>query len=198
LSEVANEADESESVSEDDKERVEIYLGRLEDSKESVVSLYCQLSVDIVVNNRSILSKPGNKFIYRYIQALYYKSFHCLLADEKQSSFCLKAEKRSGGCDLFDVADLRNYVDSEGSLNLKMQLAMYSEVKGAVHKEENDIERSLRASLDEKFDRELLNHIESLLGNKKTADVVILVVGCGDKSESGKFYCHSAILSGEK
>jgi len=65
LSEVENEADESESVSEDDKERVGIYLGRLEDSKESTVSLYCQLCVDIIVNNRSILSKPGNKFIFR-------------------------------------------------------------------------------------------------------------------------------------
>jgi len=68
---------------------------------------------------------------------------------------------------------------------------MYSEVQGAVHKEENDIERSLRASLDEKSDRGLLNQVGSLLGDK-----TISVVGCRDNSESGKFYCHSAILSG--
>jgi len=78
LSEVENEG-ESESVSEDDKERVGIYLGRLEDSKESTVSLYCQLSVDIVVNNRFILSKPGNKFIFNLIRMIWFDLFVFIL-----------------------------------------------------------------------------------------------------------------------
>jgi len=93
---------------------------------------------------------------------------------------------------------LNYFLDSEGSLTLNLKTTFLSNVdkdkplftdEGGVSQIANQI------SLDRSICKTLLENIASLLGDQETSDVTISVLG-DNGMEVGKFFCHSAILSG--
>jgi len=101
---------------------------------------------------------------------------------------------------IFPLSEIDDYVDSDGSLKLKLKVAISSKQneKREVVADDDDSEKTARLTLEESLKSGLLNGVASLLGDEESSDVTILV---SKQAESPpipkKFYCHSAILSGK-
>jgi len=99
------------------------------------------------------------------------------------------------------LSDLCEYLDDEGSLNLKVEADFYVESDGSAEIlpiQDKDDETTKTSELDSWKTRKtmILDQVASLLGDEVTSDVIVSVRTTEDV-EIGTFFCHSAILSGK-
>jgi len=95
------------------------------------------------------------------------------------------------------LSRLNDYLESEGSLNLKVKADFYVDSDGTAEILEDKQERPKSEVESLKMRKGIiLNKIASLLGNEITSDVIISIRTTEDV-EIGTFFCHSAILAGK-
>jgi len=99
---------------------------------------------------------------------------------------------------MFLSTNVHSYIASDGSITFNLKtiflfdvdcLPVFTDDQG------NISECANHCCLENKFSRTLLENVASLLGDQETSDVTISVIS-HNGLEIGKFYCHSAILSG--
>jgi len=109
-------------------------------------------------------------------------------------------------CDLHDVSQVKEELDSEGSLNLKVIADFYVNSDGIAEilplqeeddKAKGDVQSTVLQSFKNSKDI-LLEQVGSLLGDEVTSDIVVCVHDVENGNvQIGKFHYHSAILKGK-
>jgi len=101
---------------------------------------------------------------------------------------------------LFDESQpLQKFLDEEGSLNLKVEADFYvyndglAEILPLQGQDNNNEVESFKARKEI-----ILAQVASLLGDEVTSDVIISIHDKERDVEVGKFFCHKAILSGNR
>jgi len=138
--------------------------------------------------------------LYAKCSAHFYtdKYFHQVI--RRRGSKLSTANER--GCfwdiDIFDTPRL-DYLDSEGSLNVKVTADFFVDSDGIaeilVHEKDATSGRNVIES-SKTSEAIVLKQVACLLNDEVTSDVIVVVVDTEKNAEIGKFHCHSAILSG--
>jgi len=122
-----------------------------------------------------------------------------LLIVSVRKSEVLQNHKASTGLGWhFNLSDLNDCVDSEGSLNFELKADFYVEFDDSTA-EILEVRRESPDSKKESLNMRkgaILSQIASLLGDEITSDVIVSVRTTEDV-QIGTFFCHLAILAGK-
>jgi len=143
---------------------------------------------------------PSDQSVYGKLVLTFYRdklfTRACQSVNSDKLIKFLEGEK-GYGCTM-NVSDVNNYLDAEGSFNLKVEAELFVESDGLaeilpVEGQEMGESEVQRCKLRKEI---LLGQVGSLLGDEITSDMIVSVVD-KENVEVGIFFCHSVVLSGK-